>query len=100
MTDIVVVVTGLVQPGMQEYMAEFFGRLMQASQTHEGCRFYHIYQSLVNPGEFLAISRWRSRADFEAHNQTPILQEFKTHLVNQQLIEQTPKTYWRPLEAE
>lgn len=45
--------------------------LAKATQSHEGCTGYELFESAAAPGTFVTVESWRSQADLDAHMQTP-----------------------------
>jgi len=84
-------------PGMEAYLRHFFYHLMQQSQHEKGCIIYNIHESLTNVGEFMLYSVWESQADFENHNASEPMQEFKKQLSKKLFAIESPKTTWRIL---
>ena len=89
-----VMVAGMAQAGMEDYVKKYLKEMMEHSQQDEGCIIYNIHQSCENPREFMLYSVWVNKEAFEKHNKTPRMQEFKSHLNKAMFDIQSPKTYW------
>jgi len=94
----VVMVAGMAQKGMEDYVKDYLTRLTKHSQNDPGCLVYHTHQSLKNPNEFMMYSVWENEDAFEAHNLKPEMQEFKKELNRAMFDIQSSKTHWRLLE--
>ena len=92
-----VMVAGMAQQGMEDYVQEYLQRLMEHSQKDPGCLTYNIHKSLKNPNEFMMYSVWESEAAFNEHNMKPEMQEFKKKLTKEMFDVQSGKTHWELL---
>lgn len=97
MTDknFTVMVAGIVQAGMEEYVKGYLEKMVERAQQEEGCIVFHIHQSLDNANEFMMYSVWVDQAAFEVHNATPEMEEFRGHLAKAMFEVRSPKTYWQ-----
>lgn len=93
-----VMIAGIAQPGMEDYVAHFFGEMVQKSRKDAGCLIYNIHRSTKNPAEFMLYSAWKNEESFEQHNQTDHMDEFKHKLADNMFEVQSPKTYWELIE--
>jgi len=96
----VVMVAGIAQAGMEDYVHEYLQKMMRFSQADKGCELYNIHQSCENPREFMMYSLWHDKAAFEEHNKQPKMQEFKQKLAESMFDIRSPKTYWQLLGEE
>lgn len=94
----IVLIAGVAQPGMEDYLRSFLQRLAKESRQDDGCIIYNIHESLNNPGEFMLYSAWTSEKAFNEHNEKPAMQEFKKELAERMFTYETPKTYWTSLD--
>jgi quinol monooxygenase YgiN len=92
-----VMITGIAKEGIEGHVKNFLSKLMEHSKKEEGCIEYNIYENTEDPHEFLLFTVWRTQEDFERHNQTPEMQEFKRHLAKEFFIKQSKKEYWQLL---
>lgn len=90
-----VMIAGIAKPGMENYVKNYLSRLMQASRKQAGCLIYNIHQSNKNPAEFMVYMLWENKLDFEVHNQSPEMQEFKHQLHGNLFTQESPKTFWQ-----
>lgn len=93
-----VMIAGMAKAGMEDYIKNYLTELMKRSREDEGCLVYNVHQSTVNPGEFMVYMVWKDPKDFDRHNQTPEMQEFKKKLASEMFEVQSPKTYWKLLD--
>jgi len=93
-----VMVAGMAQAGMEDYVKEHLKQMMQHSQQEEGCIIYNVHQSTENKREFMMYSVWVDQAAFESHNKTPAMEEFRHKLAKAMFDAQSPKTYWTVIE--
>ncbi len=93
-----IMIAGITTPDMADYVKGYLLRMMEHSRHETGCILYNIHQSKDKPNEFMMYSVWKDQADFEKHNQTPEMQEFKHELAKAMFEIQSPKTIWELLE--
>ena len=96
--NFVMMIAAKATPGMEGYLRHFFYELMQQSRNEKGCRTYNVHESLDHLGEFMLYGVWDSPEDFEHHNASPHMQEFKKQLSKKLFAIQSPKTTWRILD--
>ncbi|HVY53622.1 MAG TPA: antibiotic biosynthesis monooxygenase family protein [Gammaproteobacteria bacterium] len=92
-----VMIAGVAKAGMEKYVKRLLLQIMENSKQDQGCIAYNIHQSTENPAEFMVYMQWNSQKDFELHNLTPQMQEFKHKLAKEVFEVQSPKTYWHLL---
>ncbi len=92
-----IMITGIAKEGREGHVKSFLSKLMEHSKKESGCIQYDIYQNSEDPQEFLLFTVWHSQEDFERHNQTAEMQEFKHRLAKEFFIKQSKKTYWQLL---
>ncbi|WP_161941259.1 putative quinol monooxygenase [Pseudovibrio axinellae] len=51
-------------------------KLITPSQAEEGCISYNVYESPLNPGEFLFFERWKTREAITNHFEQPYFKDF------------------------
>ncbi|PIQ44171.1 MAG: hypothetical protein COV52_03315 [Gammaproteobacteria bacterium CG11_big_fil_rev_8_21_14_0_20_46_22] len=98
MEKFVVMVAGICQAGMEDYVKEHMKAIVKHSRQNPGCQIYNVHQSTANPREFMMYSAWNSQDDFDKHNKTPEIDELKHKLAKVFFINESPKTYWRTLD--
>lgn len=71
MSEVVVAAAFKVRPGREAEAEEVLREVTRATHEEEGCLLYALHRGLDEPGRFVLLERWRSRADLDAHLQTP-----------------------------
>lgn len=97
-TKFAVMVAGIASGGMEEYVERILNEVMHHARSQPGCLIYNIHRSQNLPNEFLMYSVWECQDDFDEHNSTEEMQEFKKRLSEKLFEQQSPKTYWTLLE--
>jgi len=67
MADLHVVATIPARPGSEEVVREALSTLAAATQGHEGCLSYQLFESAAAPGTFVTVETWRRQEDLDAH---------------------------------
>ncbi len=98
MSQFTIMVAGIANAGMEDYVKDYLKRMMEHSRRDKGCVIYNVHQSTHDPREFMMYSVWKNKEAFEAHNKRPEVKEFKEKLSHEMFDEQSPKTYWQILE--
>ncbi len=70
MADLRVVALIPAKPGSEETVRTALTRLAAATQDHEGCLAYELFESAAAPGTFVTIETWTSQEALDAHMQT------------------------------
>jgi quinol monooxygenase YgiN len=70
MADLHVVATIPAKPGSEDVVRAALTTLAAATQDHEGCLSYTLFESAVAPGTFVTVETWREQADLDAHMAT------------------------------
>jgi quinol monooxygenase YgiN len=65
---VVAVIPGKVGSG--DVMRAALTTLAEATQGHDGCTGYELFESASAPGTFVTVESWRSQADLDAHLRT------------------------------
>jgi len=63
----VVVARLMVKEGQEKAFIEIASKLVAATRAEEGNLFYTLYQSTVNPSEFIIYEEYKDDAAFEVH---------------------------------
>lgn len=71
MSEVVVAAAFKIKPGREQEAEEVLREVARATHGEEGCITYALHRGLDEPGRFVLIERWRSRADLDAHLQQP-----------------------------
>ena len=58
------------KPGSEQTVRDALTTLAAATQGHEGCLDYELFESAAAPGTFVTVETWREQADLDAHLQT------------------------------
>lgn len=56
-----------VKEGQEKAFIEVTSRLVEATRQEAGCLFYTLYQSPLNPTEFVFLEEYADQAAFEVH---------------------------------
>jgi quinol monooxygenase YgiN len=70
MADLRVVAVIPGKEGSRDTMRAALTILAEATQGHEGCTGYELFESAAAPGTFVTVESWRSQADLDAHMAT------------------------------
>lgn len=70
MADLRVVALIPAKPGSEEVVREALTTLAAATQNHDGCLHYELFESAAAPGTFITVETWRGQEDLDAHLQT------------------------------
>lgn len=71
MSEVVVAASFKVKDGREEEAEEALRAVTRETHKEEGCLLYALHRGLDDPGRFVLIEHWRSRADLDAHLQQP-----------------------------
>ncbi len=71
MTDLHCVATIPANPGSVDAIRTVLQTLVTATRAEEGCLAYDLFESAAAPGTFVAVERWRSQDDLDAHLRSP-----------------------------
>ncbi|WP_031525254.1 putative quinol monooxygenase [Streptomyces sp. NRRL F-5123] len=66
------------KPGHHDTLGRLLRDLVEPSRTHAGSLEYHLHTQ--DDGRFFLYEVWRSQADLDRHNATPLLRAFLTAL--------------------
>jgi quinol monooxygenase YgiN len=58
------------KPGSEEIIREALARLAAATQGHQGCIEFKLYESASAPGTFVTVETWENQEDHDLHMQT------------------------------
>jgi len=70
-SDLNVVAVLVAKPGAEGIVAAALHDLVVPTRAEAGCLSYEVFTSAVSPQTFVAIERWRSQEDLDAHQLTP-----------------------------
>lgn len=70
MADLRVVAVIPGKPASADVMRAALTTLAEATQSHEGCTGYELFESASAPGTFVTVESWRGQSDLDAHMQT------------------------------
>lgn len=68
MSNIEVIAILKAKPESVDLVRNALGTLVAPTRAEPGCITYRVYASDADPSTFFTAERWRSTADFEAHN--------------------------------
>ncbi len=63
----IVIARAQVRPEMREAFIDAAGTCVAATRREPGCLAYDMYESLAEPGAFVAVEQWESEAAIDAH---------------------------------
>jgi quinol monooxygenase YgiN len=69
MISVVAILTS--KPGMSQEFKAILSELAVATQKETGCQQYSLEQSLDDENVFVTVEKWTSKADLDAHLQSP-----------------------------
>ena len=70
MPDLNVVALIPARSGSEDVVREALTRLAAATQSHQGCLHYELFESAAAPGTFVTVERWTAQEDLDAHMAT------------------------------
>ena len=70
-----VVARAVSRPETRAQLQEALLAVILPSRADPGCIRYELAQGVADANEFVMLEEWRSQDDFQAHMQTPHLQE-------------------------
>jgi quinol monooxygenase YgiN len=70
MADLRVVALIPAKSGSEDVVRAALTELADATQGHQGCTGYQLFESAVAPGTFVTVESWQGQADLDAHLQT------------------------------
>ena len=73
MGEVVVAASFKVKDGSEGEAEAALREVARETHKEEGCLLYALHRGLDDPGRFVLIERWRSRADLDAHLQQPYI---------------------------
>ena len=65
------------RPGREEEVKQILLGNVAPTRAERGCIDYDLHQSHDDPGLFLFYENWESRADLDAHGQSPHIQALR-----------------------
>jgi quinol monooxygenase YgiN len=75
--EVVVVVHFRAKPGQEEAAEAAFADAIPPTHAEEGCIRFALHRVAGEPGRFILVEVWASRADLDAHLAAPHLAEFR-----------------------
>jgi quinol monooxygenase YgiN len=70
MAELHVVALIPAKPGSESAVRDALSTLSAATQGHEGCLSYQLFESTAAPGTFVTLETWRGQEDLDAHMQS------------------------------
>ena len=70
MTELDVVALIPAKPGSEDVVRDALITLAAATQNHEGCLHYELFESAAAPGTFVTVERWTAQEALDAHMAT------------------------------
>lgn len=71
MPELQVVALIPAKPGSEDVVRDALQTLEAATQKHQGCVAYRLFESAASPGTFVTVETWESQDDLDAHLATP-----------------------------
>ncbi len=68
-----------VKPEYRQDMIDLSLALIQPSSSEDGCILYSFLEDASKSGRFVFFEKWKSRADLDAHFETPYFKNFAKH---------------------
>lgn len=68
-----IVAISRARPGCEDDLHAALRSLVEPSRRDPGCLQYDLHVSVETPGEFLFYENWATRAEWQAHMETPHL---------------------------
>jgi quinol monooxygenase YgiN len=72
--QITLIATLKAKPGRSEELAGRLSALVEPTRAEAGCINYDLHQSTEDQDVWMFYENWQSKADLDAHVQTPYLQ--------------------------
>jgi len=70
MAELNVVALIPAKPGSEDVVRDALTTLAAATQDHEGCLHYELFESALTPGTFVTVERWTAQEHLDAHMAT------------------------------
>jgi quinol monooxygenase YgiN len=64
------------RPEKRQELEKILQEFVVQTRQEPGCIDYHLHQSDADPNVFVFYENWRSRGDWDLHNQKPFLKSF------------------------
>jgi len=71
MADLQVVALIAAKTGSERVVGDALRALRESAQSEQGCVAFDLFTSTADTATFVAIERWRSQADLDAHLNSP-----------------------------
>lgn len=97
---VTVTVAMKAKSGLEERLRGVLKGMIGPSRSEEGCLEYHIYQSLIEPLDFLLYQRWRDQASYERHLNMLQIRQFDEIHAKELLIRPYSLERWIPVELQ
>ena len=85
------------KPGREPEVKQALLALCGPTRAEKGCINYDLHQALEDPGFFLFLENWASKADLDAHSQSAHLQAWRK-LAAELLVEPPKVTRWSEID--
>lgn len=74
MAKLTVVATLVARPGLEDELGAALRALIAPTRAEQGCLAYELHRSHEQPNTYVFTESWADRAVWDAHMQTPHLQ--------------------------
>jgi quinol monooxygenase YgiN len=85
------------KPGREQEVKQALLALCGPTRAEKGCINYDLHQSANDAALFLFHENWASKADLDAHSQSPHLQAWRKRAA-ELLVEPTKATLWTEID--
>jgi quinol monooxygenase YgiN len=75
MADLQVVAVITAKAGSESLVGDALRTLAESARSAQGCIAFDLFTSTADPATFVAIETWRSQLDFDAHLNSPGVQQ-------------------------
>jgi len=82
--------------GQEDALAAELMALVAPTRAEPGCLLYTLHRSSDNPAEFLFYEAWVDKAAYEAHRQTPHMQQWRKQ--RDKLVKTTTSQRWQAVK--
>ncbi len=73
---VVLAVTWMAKAGRETEVADYFGKLTEASRKEPGCVMYQAHRHKTDPRRFFVYEQYDDDAALEAHRATPYFLQY------------------------
>jgi autoinducer 2-degrading protein len=96
---LVLAVTWVANPGLENEVSAIFSKLQAASRQEPGCLMYMVHRHVDDPRRFFIYEQYRDPAALEAHRNSPHFQEYAVKALRA-IGERHQGDLYRPLDAD